>query len=84
MTKKESAITAWSAKVQRLFQEALARPRDERLPFLDNACGSDKTIRGELESLLRHYETASDWFHSRMCTLRGLFMLSGPRRTRCP
>lgn len=39
-------------KVAQLFEAAVARPTVERAAFLDEACGSDRALRDEVESLL--------------------------------
>jgi len=39
-------------QIQALFDEALARPKDERTAFLRAACGEDPALYAELESLL--------------------------------
>src|SRR5215467_432394 len=41
-------------RVQRLFLEAADLSPDERVRFLDSACGDDPEIRREVESLLTH------------------------------
>lgn len=40
--------------IERLFHEAMQKPRQERAAFLDAACGHDSALRGELDSLLAH------------------------------
>jgi hypothetical protein len=37
-----------------IFSSVLERPHAERGAFLDEACGGDKSLRREVESLLRH------------------------------
>src|SRR4051812_33628154 len=39
-------------QIEQLFHAALARPPEERSSFLDESCGGDETLRGEVESLL--------------------------------
>src|SRR5215469_16563820 len=41
-------------RVQRLFLEAVDLSPEERVRFLDSACGDDAEIRSEVESLLIH------------------------------
>ena len=44
-----------------LFLEALARPQEERATFLADACGTDASLRAEVESLLAfHSDQGSD------------------------
>ncbi len=47
-----------------LLEQALALPSDERKAFLDQACRNDAALRGELDSLLAHYDQAPDFFES--------------------
>ena len=44
-------IKQWQ-KIKELFDAALAREPGERAAFLHEACGSDRTLRAELDSLL--------------------------------
>ncbi len=39
-------------EVKRIFEEALQVPAEERLTFLDRACGGDAEVRSEVEALL--------------------------------
>src|SRR6185436_18423607 len=41
----------WSL-IERIFEEAVERPPDERAPFLDQACNGDAQLRREVEALL--------------------------------
>ncbi len=43
-------------KVKELFDAALERKPEERADFLNSACGSDISLREEIESLLAAYE----------------------------
>ena len=42
--------------VMRLFQQALDRQEADRGAFLHTACGTDETLREEVESLLSHHD----------------------------
>jgi serine/threonine protein kinase len=44
-------------QMKELFQSALSRAPDERAAFLRDACGSDDSLRSELQSLLASYES---------------------------
>src|SRR4029453_13635842 len=44
-------MTRWQ-EVERLYHEALTRPEGARSSFLGEACGADKALREEVESLL--------------------------------
>jgi hypothetical protein len=44
--------------VQKIFREALSRPGPDRRACLERACGSDRALRMEIESLLAHHELA--------------------------
>ncbi len=45
-------------QIDQLFNSALERRPEERAPFLDQACGSDDSLRREVESLLAYEERA--------------------------
>lgn len=51
-------------RVQQLFEEALALPEKERVPFVARRCGDDWRLRDEVISLLVHHERLSDGFLS--------------------
>lgn len=40
------------ARLQAMFDAALALPEDERGPYLDNACGDDASLRHEIDAML--------------------------------
>ncbi len=44
-------VKKWQ-RVQELFEQASARPREEQSSFLTDACGDDEELRNEVESLL--------------------------------
>lgn len=48
-------------KVERLFEEALARPPGEREAFLKAAC-NDPSVRAEVTALLETFDEANDYF----------------------
>ena len=39
-------------RIESIYNEALALPAEERPAFLDRACGDDRNLRAEIESLL--------------------------------
>lgn len=45
-------------RVKQVFQDALDRTPDERSAFLREACGADRDLRTEVESLLLAHEEA--------------------------
>ncbi len=49
-------------KVREVFAEAHRLPAADRVPFLDNACGVDGELRGEVASLLSAFEKADGVF----------------------
>jgi len=49
-------------EVERLYHAALDRPPAERATFLASACGDDRDLRREVESLLLHSDSRSDGF----------------------
>jgi serine/threonine protein kinase/Tol biopolymer transport system component len=48
-------------RVEALYHDALRFPPDQRVRFLTDACGSDETLRREVESLLS-YQTSAEAF----------------------
>jgi eukaryotic-like serine/threonine-protein kinase len=48
-------------RVKGVFQSALERSPDARPAFLDGACGDDRSLRVEVESLLRAHEEAGSF-----------------------
>ena len=51
-------------RIEKLFHEALARPREERASFLHVACSTDAALCHEVESLLLHEGLASGFLES--------------------
>jgi tRNA A-37 threonylcarbamoyl transferase component Bud32 len=51
-------------RVNELFHLALDRPEAERASFLDEACGSDTTLRGEVQSLLDAHRGADEFLEA--------------------
>src|SRR6516225_3483531 len=45
-------------QISRIFQAALARGAQERVPFLEEACAGDDALRRAVESLLRYQDNA--------------------------
>ncbi len=48
-------------RVKQVFQDALERPEDERGPFVLAACGDDRELKGEVESLLVAHAAAGSF-----------------------
>ncbi|HEX5054494.1 MAG TPA: hypothetical protein VFZ65_22130, partial [Planctomycetota bacterium] len=46
---------------KQLFDQALARPLEERAAFLDDACGADGDLRVRVDALLASLAAASDF-----------------------
>ncbi|HEX9917924.1 MAG TPA: hypothetical protein VGA87_02090, partial [Pyrinomonadaceae bacterium] len=51
-------------RVAELVESALERAPSEWGAFLSESCGDDQTLRAEVESLLRHQESARDFIES--------------------
>jgi Tol biopolymer transport system component len=51
-------------RVEQICQDALDRPRTDRVAFLEAACGEDVPLRREVEDLLREEATASAFLES--------------------
>jgi tRNA A-37 threonylcarbamoyl transferase component Bud32 len=48
-------------KIEQLLDDALDLPADERVAFLETACGADVALRGEVERLLRAHDRVGDF-----------------------
>src|SRR5262245_33933360 len=46
-------------QISQLYHAALARPREDRAPFLSDACAGDEPLRREVESLLAQPASAA-------------------------
>jgi len=53
-------IQRWN-RVKQVFQDALEQPADERGRFLRSACGGDRELQGEVESLLVAHAAAGSF-----------------------
>jgi serine/threonine protein kinase len=53
-------VRRWN-RVKQVFQDALERPADEHERFLHSACGDDRELRGEVESLLLAHAAAGNF-----------------------
>ena len=53
-------VRRWN-RVKQVFQDALERPVDERGPFVRAACGDDRELKGEVESLLVAHAAAGSF-----------------------
>ncbi|HXQ74112.1 MAG TPA: hypothetical protein VN844_26650, partial [Pyrinomonadaceae bacterium] len=51
-------------RVNELFHAALARPKDERAAFLDDACDGDASLRAKVEALIAAHEQSGDFLDS--------------------
>ena len=52
------------ARVREVLEAALERPEDERGSYVDGACGSDRALRAEIESLLAYGDRADEFLAS--------------------
>ena len=52
--------------IENLYAEALERKAAERTAFLDTACGSDRELFREIESLLAHGTNSGSFTDSRL------------------
>src|SRR5262245_44619885 len=52
----------WS-RIEALFHDALERPESEQAAFLDSECGSDTTIREQVQSLITRAARGDVSFH---------------------
>src|SRR4051794_19867393 len=50
--------------ITRIFNEATALKAEERLRFVEEACGGDRTLAAEIESLLSAHEGAGDFIEN--------------------
>jgi serine/threonine protein kinase len=51
-------------EIEELYHSALGREPDERPAFLEQACGEDKALRGEVESLLGYDDRAEQFIEA--------------------
>ncbi|MEK6405373.1 MAG: protein kinase [Acidobacteriota bacterium] len=51
-------------QIDKVFQTAIEREPTERAAFLDQACASDPSLRGEVEALLNSYENAGSFIEA--------------------
>ncbi|CAN5558524.1 hypothetical protein BH10ACI1_BH10ACI1_03160 [soil metagenome] len=51
-------------KIKSLFDVVLELEPKKRAKFLDNACGADEDLRGEIEKLIRSFESADSFMES--------------------
>lgn len=56
----KSNVKRWS-QVERLFNQALDQPPEERQAFLERACSLDHDLRDEVQSLLDYHGRADDF-----------------------
>lgn len=65
--------------IEEIFQGALDRPSEERKQFVEQACGNDKQLRSEIESLLASDNDAESVLHSVIAKdLKEMTSTSGP------
>src|SRR5688500_11168391 len=55
--------SAWP-KVREIFDSALRRPPEDRLRFVTEACGDDKALLAEVESLLSSHDSAGSFMET--------------------
>lgn len=48
-------------RVREILEEALAKRAEDRIQFLDEACGTDPELREEIESLIAHEALAKEY-----------------------
>ncbi len=51
-------------KVREIFDSALRRQPEERRKFINQACGGDKTLLAEVESLLSSLDSAESFMET--------------------
>jgi serine/threonine protein kinase len=68
----------WSL-IEEIFQGALERPSDERMQYAEQACGNDKQLLGEVQSLLESDRDAETVLHAAIAEdLRAMTKSSSP------
>jgi len=63
-------------EVGQIFRAAAEIPPDRRDAFLDTACGDDKALRQEVESLLDHDSQSEGWIDERALNVAGQALAS--------
>jgi len=58
-------VNAASLKIKKIFCEALEKAtRQERIAYLDDACGDRPEVRSQVDELLRLHEGVGDFLES--------------------
>src|SRR2546422_10004696 len=65
-------------EVGRVFRAAAEIPPDRRAAFLDAACGDDKALRQDVESLLVHDSQGAGWIDGRALDVAAQALASRP------
>ena len=65
-------------RVKDVFEEARALPEDRRPAYLDATCGTNRTLREEVERLLSSYERADDFLERPVAQVFGALSSAGP------
>jgi serine/threonine protein kinase/Tol biopolymer transport system component len=68
-------------EVGQIFRAAAEIPSDRRDAFLDTACGDDKVLRQEVESLLNHDSQREGWIDARAMDVAAQELANSPSRT---
>ncbi|HEX4155499.1 MAG TPA: protein kinase [Acidobacteriaceae bacterium] len=68
--------------VEELFEEAIARPREERLAYLQDACADSPDVRQVVEMLLRADERAGSFLETPLLSTSDLSGLGAGRESR--
>src|SRR4029450_9793596 len=64
-----------------LLHAALGHKREERAAFLEQSCGVDEALRGEVESLLGYDEQAEQFIETPPDDVAGAMMAAGQKQT---
>src|SRR5215510_6553629 len=68
-------------EVGQIFRAAAEIPSDKRNAFLDTACGNDKALRQEVESLLNHDSQREGWIDARALDIAAQALASTSSKT---
>jgi hypothetical protein len=70
-------------KIDELFEAALEQKPEDRIAFLDQACGGDRELRREVEKMLRFDEKATEFIQTDVFEAAAK-LITGPQEIRTP
>src|SRR5215216_937133 len=68
-------------QIEQLFHAALERTPQERIAFVEQACGGDEELRREVESLLPYDDQARDFIETPPANVAAAILAAGPEQS---